>query len=224
MASSRRRRAVVCLLSANPLALAELQRMVARCPIRVKASHFDLSSGGDVHDIRVPNATVYVLDSWSTGPVTEAVVSNIGVRHASARIIAVVPRITDAAGFSLLQLGVRGLIPQKVVAKQLCRAVVTVAGGGMWMPRSLISGFLDRTLRPGPQSRGRTTESRRLSLRERQVLDGVLKSLSNKEISTDLHISESTVKFHMNRLFQKFGVRRRSDLILQSLQETALVH
>src|SRR5690606_35621704 len=138
-------------------------RLVARCPVRVKAAHFDLSSGGDVHDVRVPNASVYVLDAWSTGPVTEAVVSNIGVRHPKARIIAVVPRITDSAGYSLLQLGIRGLIPQKVVAKQLCRAVINVSSGGMWMPRSLISGFLDRTLRPGPQSRSRSPESRRLS-------------------------------------------------------------
>ena len=44
-----------------------------------------------------------------------------------------------------------------------------------------------------------------------------------KEISAELHISESTVKFHLARLFEKFGVRRRSDLILQTVQQTAAV-
>ena len=63
----------------------------------------------------------------------------------------------------------------------------------------------------------------RISHRERQVLDCVMKSQSNKEIGAELHISESTVKFHLARLFEKFGVRRRSDLILQTVQQTAPV-
>ena len=50
-----------------------------------------------------------------------------------------------------------------------------------------------------------------------------MKSQSNKEISAELHISESTVKFHLARLFEKFGVRRRSDLILQTVQQAAPV-
>jgi DNA-binding CsgD family transcriptional regulator len=50
-----------------------------------------------------------------------------------------------------------------------------------------------------------------------------MKSQSNKEIGAELHISESTVKFHLARLFEKFGVRRRSDLILQTVQQAAPV-
>ena len=71
--------------------------------------------------------------------------------------------------------------------------------------------------------RVRGSSTPRISQRERQVLDCVMKSQSNKEISAELHISESTVKFHLARLFEKFGVRRRSDLILQTVQQTAAV-
>jgi len=88
----------------------------------------------------------------------------------------------------------------------------------------VLSKFLAYTLASArAPERPRGSSKPRISQRERQVLDCVMKSQSNKEISAELHISESTVKFHLARLFEKFGVRRRSDLILQTVQQTAAV-
>lgn len=217
----RRTRPAVCLLSANPLALPELTRLAERVRGRlvVKSRHLRLTTGSlEHHEVRVPNATTYVLDSFSTGIHTEAVISGVRARHSAARIIVIVPRIQRANHFSLLQLGVKGLVAFPNAARFLPRAIVTVSGGGIWMPRTLISRFLDRVLRPhGNAATG--FPHKRLSQREREVLDCILKNQSNKEISSSLHIAESTVKFHISQLFQKFGVRRRADLILQSMQQ-----
>jgi DNA-binding CsgD family transcriptional regulator len=49
----------------------------------------------------------------------------------------------------------------------------------------------------------------KISRRERQVLDGILRSLSNKEIAAKLNVSERTVKFHVSSLLAKFGVADR---------------
>jgi DNA-binding CsgD family transcriptional regulator len=57
-----------------------------------------------------------------------------------------------------------------------------------------------------------------LSRREREVLDSLLENVSNKEIAAKLNISERTVKFHVSKLLNKFGVRRRADLILLCYQ------
>jgi DNA-binding NarL/FixJ family response regulator len=67
----------------------------------------------------------------------------------------------------------------------------------------------------------RVGEPRRalLSRRETEVLEALLDNLSNKEIAQRLHISERTVKFHVSNLLAKYGVTRRSDLIVQSLQK-----
>ena len=132
-------------------------------------------------------------------------------------------RISEGAGFALLQMGVKGLVLHKESEKSLLDAVVAVAGGGVWMPRVLISRFLDRVLGATHAQRG-ITANHKLSERERQVLACVLKNQANKEISSVLNISESTVKFHVARIFQKFGVRRRADLILQAVQHTPMVH
>ena len=54
-----------------------------------------------------------------------------------------------------------------------------------------------------------------LSRREKEVLDGVLENLANKEIASRLSISERTVKFHVSSLFIKFKVRSRMELMRQ---------
>jgi DNA-binding NarL/FixJ family response regulator len=218
---ARSRLRVVCVISANPLALAELERLVRReRGVRVKSALLDLTPGLNSRQLRVPRASAYVLDSWSTATATEAVIAAMRARP-NVKLILLTGGLSDAASFAFLRLGVKGLIGQKQIADQLPRAVVAVASGGLWIPRALLSKFVAHTVAPRAPERGPSTP--RISQRERQVLDCVLRSLSNKEISAELHISESTVKFHVARLFEKFGVRRRADLILQRVQQSAAV-
>ena len=52
----------------------------------------------------------------------------------------------------------------------------------------------------------------RISRREREVLNGILQSLTNKEIASTLNVSARTVKFHVSSLLAKFGVADRISL------------
>jgi len=51
-----------------------------------------------------------------------------------------------------------------------------------------------------------------LSPRQREVLDCLLRDLSNKEIGVLLHVTERTIKFHVSRLLLKFEVGNRTSL------------
>ena len=55
-----------------------------------------------------------------------------------------------------------------------------------------------------------------LSRRQREVLTNVALNLSNKEIAAKLNISVRTIKFHVSTLLEKFDVRGRVDLMLES--------
>ena len=59
-----------------------------------------------------------------------------------------------------------------------------------------------------------------LSNRQKEVVDLVCKGLSNKEIATQLFITEKTVKFHLTTIFKLSGVKNRTQLVLKSLQTT----
>lgn len=56
----------------------------------------------------------------------------------------------------------------------------------------------------------------RLTRREEEVLNGILRSLANKEIANELNLSERTVKFHVSSLLAKFKVRGRLELMREA--------
>ncbi len=59
----------------------------------------------------------------------------------------------------------------------------------------------------------------RLTRREEEVLAGVSDSLSNKEIASNLNLSERTVKFHVSSLLAKFQVRGRMELVREASRQ-----
>lgn len=56
----------------------------------------------------------------------------------------------------------------------------------------------------------------KLTRREEEVLDGIQRSLANKEIANELNLSERTVKFHVSSLLAKFKVRGRMELVREA--------
>ena len=60
-----------------------------------------------------------------------------------------------------------------------------------------------------------------LTRREEEVLSGLMNSLANKEIASNLNLSERTVKFHVSSLLAKFRVRGRMELVREASRITA---
>lgn len=56
------------------------------------------------------------------------------------------------------------------------------------------------------------TSTVQLSHRQEEVLHAILQGLTNKEIASKLQVSESTIKFHVSLLLQKFEVQNRWQL------------
>ena len=59
--------------------------------------------------------------------------------------------------------------------------------------------------------------------RERDVFCLVLEGLSTRDIAKQIHMSEPTVKQHLTRLFKKFDVSNRSQLILSAFERVCPV-
>jgi DNA-binding CsgD family transcriptional regulator len=59
----------------------------------------------------------------------------------------------------------------------------------------------------------------RLTRREEEVLDGIFRGVANKEIASELNITERTVKFHISSLLSKFKVHSRMELMREASQQ-----
>jgi DNA-binding NarL/FixJ family response regulator len=220
---ARTRPLSVCLLSPHTMALEEFQRHLSRSAFRLHARILEPTPLPDARRLRLPRARVYVLDAPAHWQAAATLVAAIQERYPSARLLVVTEKFTETTAFPLLRLGVKGLLGYGDVRARLPLALQTVATGGFWVPRALLSRFVDRIL---SLTRGRSLLSgpAGLSRREREVLEALLENLSNKEVAARLNISERTVKFHVSNLLAKFGVRRRADLIVLCLQGGLTAH
>jgi two-component system, NarL family, response regulator LiaR len=59
----------------------------------------------------------------------------------------------------------------------------------------------------------RKREDLRITRRELEILELIAQGLSNREIAEKLFVSESTVKTHSSRVFDKLGARRRTQAV-----------
>ena len=209
----------VCLLSPHPLVLSEFERVLSNPSFKLISRHLESTLGPDLRHLQVPKAVVYVVDAHVARPAAGALISNILDHHVEARIIVVAEKFDSAESYSLLQMGAKGLLSYAEAREQLPRALPLVANGGFWVPRAVLSGFVDSILGGSHSRRLKADTSADLSPREQEVLNSLLENLANKEIGNKLNISERTVKFHVSNLLSKFGVRRRADLILLCYQK-----
>jgi DNA-binding NarL/FixJ family response regulator len=207
-------RRTVEVISPHPLVLRELEQALSSDRFHLRRRRIHASPA--ILSAEPSRALLYVVDAEVPRPTTATVVSTIQDRYPKARILVVAERFTEADAFALLRLGVKGLVRYEELRERLPVALDAVADGGFWAPRALVGRFMDELAARGRRARA-LPGSASLSAREREVLGLVLKSLSNKEIASRLHISERTVKFHVSNLLTKFHSKSRSELLLQCL-------
>jgi len=106
----------------------------------------------------------------------------------------------------LIIMGVKGYIPYDEVEKDLSCAINSFREGHMWFPAGVLEQF---ALFVGEKTRPKQANHSVFTEREKVVLGLLHRRLSNKEISSALGITGSTVKFHLEKIFDKLGVRDR---------------
>jgi NarL family two-component system response regulator LiaR len=75
----------------------------------------------------------------------------------------------------------------------------------------------ERSAEPASPFVPNTAERQRLGItaRELEILTLIARGLSNREIATQLFVSENTVKTHCSRTFDKLGATRRTQAVLR---------
>ena len=120
----------VCILSPHPLVLGEFERLLAKSPFKVIVKQLESTLAPDLRTLDPPKANVYVVDGHAARPATGALLTNLLERSPESRLIVVGEQHTDSNSYSLLRLGVKGLLTYVEARDQLMRALPLVAAGG----------------------------------------------------------------------------------------------
>jgi DNA-binding NarL/FixJ family response regulator len=127
----------------------------------------------------------------------------------------------DEVVYDAMRAGASGFLLKSAPPARLVEGVRVVAEGDALLAptitRRLVEEFVRRP-RPGSDTPGLSD----LTDREREVLVDIARGLSNGEIAAHFVVSEATVKTHVNRVFQKLGVRDRVHAVVFAY-ETGLV-
>lgn len=180
----------------------------------------EAATGRDAVDVaRAQRADVVLMDVRM--PVMDGLEATRRLADTSCRVLVLTTFDTDDVVFGALHAGASGFLLKDAPADHLIAAIRTVARGDALVDpavtRRLIAAFAHR-----PPLRERPPELEELSPRELEVLRLVARGLSNREIASQLFISEATVKTHVGRILQKLRLRDRIQAVVLGY-ETGLV-
>lgn len=127
---------------------------------------------------------------------------------------------------NMIRSGANGYINSNMSAKHLLVAVNHIYMGNIWAERCILEQLAQDALQMEKVLEDIAMEKTRLiceilTKREAQVFQWVLKGLSTKEIAEQIHLSEQSVKLHLGKLFKKFDVTNRPQLILSAFEKVS---
>jgi DNA-binding NarL/FixJ family response regulator len=139
----------------------------------------------------------------------------LGERRKRAKVLVVTAGMSDAVTVDVLAAGADGVFLKHSNPASLVEAIHRVWNGEVWLDSRAL-----RAVMAGARNAGQ--EERRngpLTPRERLVLSDILAGFSSKEIAWRLKLSVSTIKNVIQDLFDKAGVRTRSQLVRVVLEQ-----
>ncbi|WP_326657423.1 response regulator transcription factor [Streptomyces sp. NBC_00385] len=121
----------------------------------------------------------------------------------------------DDSLFPALRAGARGYLTKDAGGDEIVRAVQAVLSGEAGLSPAIQRRLLEQvTEGPLPRAVSDVPElPDGMTPREAEVLVLIADGMSNAEIARSLHISQATVKSHINNLFAKAGLRDRAQAV-----------
>ncbi len=122
--------------------------------------------------------------------------------------------------FRAMKIGAKGYVLKTMASAQLIYAIDEVAAGKIYLPSVLSSRFFEyfqNTFKEETKLSESENLLYQLTSREEEVLDLLTQGNNYKGIAKKLFISETTVKTHVNNIFQKLQVNDRTQAVLYAL-------
>lgn len=130
--------------------------------------------------------------------------------HAGAKVLLFSIEERQEDIYRAVQAGVCGYLPKSATGPQVFAAIRTIAAGGRVFPEEVRRKLRDREIHVTP------------SARELEVLRLMAESLPNKIIADRLGVSTETVKTHVARILEKFGVQDRMQAVMAAIERGLL--
>jgi len=130
--------------------------------------------------------------------------------RARPRVILLTAGMDESQLLTAADLRPEGMVLKTSDPGLLTEAMDAVAAGNRWIDPEIA----DRTRRA--QERADSTPA--LTRRERELIELVRQGLRNRDIATELGVTEGTVKVYLHAIFDKLQVENRTELALRAAE------
>ena len=127
-----------------------------------------------------------------------------------AKIIILTTFGTSDGITSALNAGAIGALLKNTPNTELIAGIRTVVNG-----EQAISEEILRLMEEDPPAKA-------LTARQKEILEGLTRGLTNKDIAKSLHIREDRVKEHVNAIFEKLGAANRTEAVAIAMRKQLL--
>jgi DNA-binding NarL/FixJ family response regulator len=114
-----------------------------------------------------------------------------------------------------VQAGVDSYLVKDSPPEQLLLALRTVLAGGNFLTPGATGILLKQLRQPQPES---TPDEPLLSVREKEILHHLADGASSAEIAKTLHITESTLRTHLQHILGKLGLQNRGQAVIYAVK------
>lgn len=118
---------------------------------------------------------------------------------------------------AMLEAGASGYLLKSSASDELLIALDAVGRGETYLSPAIAGSVVARALHGTPAPRA--GDERRLTIREREVLQLVAEGKSSKEIAVILHIAVATVETHRRQIVEKLNLRTIAELTKYAIRE-----
>jgi DNA-binding NarL/FixJ family response regulator len=141
-----------------------------------------------------------------------------GATHPPPAVLVLTTFDDDEYVFGALRAGAAGFLLKDAGPDVLVAAVRTVAAGDALVDPAVTRRLVERLVSLEASSvapeRREPAAVGTLSAREREILVGLARGRTNRELADELFVSEATVKTHVSNLLTKLGVRSRVQAVV----------
>ncbi len=142
------------------------------------------------------------------------------------RVLVLTAHDEDAYVFGLLQAGANGYLLKTAEFEELVKAIHTVVSGQSALAPE-VAGKVVAQFTSGKSLPDVLTDNKEdydgLTERELSILTLVGQGLSNKQIGSELSISDRTVQAHLSNIFSKLGVSSRTEAVMYAVRKNWIV-
>ncbi len=141
----------------------------------------------------------------------------------SAKILMLTVSDEEDDLYDAIKAGATGYLLKEISIEEVANAIRAVVSGQSLISPSMASKLLSEfTALAKKADEKQAVPTPRLTDRELEVLKLVAQGMSNREIASELYISENTVKNHVRNILEKLHLHSRMEAVVYAVREKLL--